>query len=201
MYKLYVDKHYIIEDENGKRFLIDTGMPYSFTFHKIIDFHNKTIKPSPFFCYKEKKIKEIIEMDVDGFIGMDLLGNGFTINKDTFEFDVYEYDNSIDMIRDSPIMINVEICGKNVDTVVDTGAMINYIDKNIIGPRTSLGTKYDYNPAIGEINANYYLGTINGKPEEVSEKTFNILYNFINPKKLYEASISFDFKNRKIYFK
>ena len=201
-YRLFKDKHYIIDDGNGHLLLIDTGTPRSFSFGKHIEFEG-IILPTSVLSEKQIKFsKEIIELDVDGFIGMDILRRGFTMTNDTFEFKTYKFENyfDIEFMNHAIIGKNIEICGHIINPVIDTGAMINYARKSIIGERKFIGGMYDFNPYYGSFKSDIYMGTINNRVANIGDRDFGF-DAFINPSNLYNEAISFDFNDMRIYVK
>ena len=155
------NNHYIVEIDN-KRFLIDTGWPYSFSFnnvgHVIIDnqLFPLTTKPSNIGV---EETRELVGIVPDGFIGMDIISKlGFTVYKNgELEFKVNNIDgNEVRMNKSWPLLIPISCNSVNGMFIVDLGAKYGYASKRVLNGSRPIGVVEDYNPMLKHFNSNLF---------------------------------------------
>lgn len=237
--KFYLDNSHILVDlltnkERKAIFIIDTGSPISFSLKNDISrvYINDVIFPINYNSSEtfSNNIEELVNEDVSGLIGMDILNNtGLTIDylnnelhfesRDGHIFCFLNDYNGLKSTKEN-VVINKKIL-KNV--VFDTGAPISYVSKEYLNDKDKANTEYhDSNPLIGVIDGYLYkaridkvtLGsgdyghdvTVGSIPDSLLKFGFDAILNpyliVENENKLAPNKIvSFDFKHNLIHIK
>jgi len=157
----YINKHVII-NINNERWLLDSGSPYTFRFNcsfnsVVIDGINYPMQENPGF--EIESIYHLIDRNVIGIIGTDILSiTSFTLYGDhKMEFNIYPryMDNPVSFDEAYPMTIKLELDGKPIKALVDTGAYINFI-KASYENNNYVGDAIDYDKDNNKIEAKLY---------------------------------------------
>ena len=161
MYKYKLsNNHYIIKVE-GKNFLLDTGCNTSFSLKK--NLHTLTIKGCTYYLpYNRMNINledlhKLVGMDVDGFIGNDVLyDHSITIHKDgRVDFKAAQVDGHKFPIVYSCAGIKIKLQGEGF-YVIDTGAKYSYGVKKLFSHKEPFDHIEDYAPRFGWFESDIY---------------------------------------------
>lgn len=138
--------------------IVDTGSPQSFGEHRTVNLANKVFEVSPnLMGLDAKTLSGLSGICVQGLIGTDIL-NEFDILFDVPEGEVTFSDlplNTegksfpIDFVMGVPTT-NLEIQGRDVAVVFDTGATFSYWQDSALDSFPEKETRKDYFPGIGE---------------------------------------------------
>ena len=173
MYKYKLsNNHYIIEIE-GNNYLLDTGSPVSFSLNK--DINSVEINGMKYFLPYNlmgldiNATRELVGMDVDGFIGMDIVRQtSLTIYKDgRIEFKALpEQGHKLEMLMDLLGLIKLKVTSNDFVSayLVDTGARYAYGIEGIFRGKKPFGHINDYNPRLGHFNSDIYHVSVNFGP-------------------------------------
>ncbi len=173
-YKL-LNNHYVVTIDE-KKYLIDTGNPYSFSIdpsltHVAIDgvVHPLSTKNRLDTPYKYRKTIELIGCNkLDGFIGTDIIEKtGLTIYKNgELEFAIREveggvktklYSRMILPTWDPYYLIEASSNGVSGLMTIDLGATVGYAIESVFkGETPYTNDKYDYSPEGGEMYSRMY---------------------------------------------
>ena len=158
-----INNHYAV-DINGKNYLIDTGIPFSFSFdpsvHEIeIDGRIYPLMQKP-IGVEPNKIFTLVGMKLDGFIGLDIISDtSLTIYKNgTLYFSSRNEDGlKIKNLDSIYILFQVNIDGEQGFYLLDTGAKYGYGVKRVFKNKTPFERNvYDYNPSLKELYSDMY---------------------------------------------
>lgn len=173
-YKL-LNNHYVVTIDE-KKYLIDTGNPYSFRIdpsltHVVIDgvvrpLSTKNRLDTP---YKYRKTIELIGCDkLDGFIGTDIIEKtGLTIYKNgELEFAIREVEGGVKTKLYSRMVLPtwgpyylIEASSNGVSGLmtIDLGATVGYAIESVFkGETPYTNDKYDYSPEGDEMHSRMY---------------------------------------------
>lgn len=176
----YKNNHIIlpVQTEFGiKNILLDTGNPFTTVLNddKIkeieiddvnfkLAFDNMTMGFKRMIIWKD--ISNFIGTSIDGFLGYDfLIKNDIIIDLIDYKLILNQYFEDFEFIdislfRNVPIL-NLEIQGKRVKSVFDTGAMYSIIKSNLSNILVNKNESIeDHNPMLGYFRADLYLGDI-----------------------------------------
>jgi predicted aspartyl protease len=163
MYKYeLINNHYIV-NINDKKYLIDTGCPFSFWIGEQnkeieIDGIKYSLVNTPTNFNIEKSFK-LVGTELDGFIGMDIISKtSLTIYKNNnLEFNSNDVNGrEIKMTKSWPLMIDI---GTNLlvgKFIIDTGARYGYGISSVFYNKTPFSKVTDYNPSLGELESDIY---------------------------------------------
>lgn len=171
-----INNHYIVNID-GKKFLIDTGSPFSFWVSSpikeiTIDGNEYPLQNRP-LNFDVDETNNFVGVMVDGFIGMDIISKtSLTIYsgrpEGIIEFGEvpdwiinglikknYKY-TEVPMTTRWPLMAQV---GSNLMTgkfVIDTGAKYGYGVSGLFYKQTAFGHVSDYNPSLGHLDSDIF---------------------------------------------
>ena len=176
MYKYTLsNNHYIVEIE-GNKYLLDTGSPVSFSLkpslrNVVINGRVFPLDPKP-MNLSISSTRELVGMDVDGFIGMNIIRQtSLTVYKDgRLSFGVEDEEGTpLELLADDFGLLKLKFsCNDVVGAfLLDTGAKYGYGSKQLF-----LNNKeeklfehiYDYNPFIGHFDSDAYCFNFNFGP-------------------------------------
>lgn len=162
-YQLDIDrKHGILVTEEGKRYLIDTGSPVSFTDGPL------------YLCGRLQEsntggminhIRKVSNLDIDGLIGMATLRQyphilfDYPHNKISFStksFNTKGYTGNIYCMFGMAIFFDAKINGSSHRIILDSGAPISYIKPDLVKMLTPITSVRDFHPEIGEFDVPIY---------------------------------------------
>ena len=175
-----INNHYIVNID-GRKYLLDTGSPFSFWVSNLIreltidgNKYQLNNRPSNF---NVSETTNLVGIEVDGFIGMDIISvTGLTIFKNgTIEFAIKEIGGiETPMTTRWPLMTNV---GCNLMTgkfVIDTGAKYGYGVNGLFYRQRSFSRIKDYNPSLGHLEGDiYHLNVVIGGQNKIIDVCSN----------------------------
>ena len=190
-----LNNHYVVHID-GKKFLIDTGNPFSFPVNPSsnrVNINGVDYLLSGFnrLNTEEKKRKtfELVGSELDGFIGTDIIDKtGLTIFKNgQLEFGIVNVDGGAEtrlFAQPTPYgpMYFVQACSNRVSGMylIDLGATFGYgIQRAFAGEQPYSQNEYDYNPEMGEMHSPMYNQLV-----EIAGRARNIEMGF-NPGTIY----------------
>ena len=144
----------------GQKVIVDTGSSQSYgRIDEIVIDGEKLRLKYPF----EGRLSSYMPSDVVALIGMDIIKDfDLIINTETYETEFMKKycDELINCVEIDQFMsvptINVNIDGRAIDCLFDTGAHINYINSSMTKGKKPIETVRDFNPIIGEFETNLY---------------------------------------------
>ena len=230
MYNYKFENGHCIVEIDGKSWFLDTGCPQSFSFDNniakiIIDGREFELKSNP--GYIRDVLEQTIGKKIDGIIGIDIINKtSFSIYKNNFiEFkanvNVDIAANSIDFkIINNIIIFKAIIENKEVQTLFDSGAAINYILPNFNNAQEDIIIDID---RFGKKIESRHCMTITYLGKEPYKLNFGIpmdsncspmqvmkyfecaaiigLYDFHYKKPIFNEWLVMDCKNKKVYIK
>lgn len=162
-YKLEIDrKHAILVTEEGKRYLIDTGSPISFSDGPL------------YLCGRLQEsntggminhIRKVSNLDIDGLIGMATLRQypymlfDYPNNQISFSTKTFNTKGStvnIYSLFGMAIFFDAKIGGSNQRVILDSGAPISYIKPELVEMLSPISSVRDFHPEIGEFDVPLY---------------------------------------------
>lgn len=158
------NNHYIINIE-GNNYLLDTGSPVSFSLkpglNSVVINQRRYSLPYNVMNLDIEATRELVGMDVDGFIGMDIIRQtSLTIYKDgRIEFRALpEQGNRLEMLADSYGLIKLKVSSNDYVSayLVDTGARYAYGREYLFGGKQPFDHIKDYNPRLGHFESDIY---------------------------------------------
>ena len=218
--------HYIIDLE-GKKWLLDTGSPTTFRFDGqggCIELDGKVFSLERNRGYIKSAVDGLCGVNVFGMIGSDVLSQtSFTLYSDNklqlmanqksdYSFDVSCYDNVI--------LGYIEIEGRRVKTLFDTGASLNYLmpgaftfdlnNTSIVHDLDNQGRKITSNLVIAKASLGGKKMDVSfGIPQHECNATIAMahygcqaivgIYNYYLKKPLFNHMFSVDYQNGKIF--
>lgn len=167
------NKHFVVEI-NDNNFVLDTGAN-SATVSNInsVRINDKDYHLGKTFEVTKEELQKLTGMNVSGIIGLDILKDGFTINRkeQTITFGNDDLDLSdakvINLDRGLLYTFDFKFLGRTYRAILDSGAIISYLDINLDNLNET-GYSYDYSPLIKE--------EINGKSYDILINTNGIDY-------------------------
>ena len=162
-YKLS-NNHYIIEIE-GNNYLLDTGSPFSFSLkpglNNVVINGVRYSLPYNLMGLDINATRELVGMDVDGFIGMNIIRQtSLTIYKDgRIDFKALpEQGHKLEMLADFMGLIKLKVSSNDFVSayLVDTGARYAYGIEGLFRGKQPFDHISDYNPRLGHFDSNIY---------------------------------------------
>ena len=214
------DNHLIIND-HGKKFLIDTGAPVSFSNETEINIFEQTYRASQSYLgFSIEKLNEEIKYDLDALIGGNILKNHiFQVDCKNKLFSVLNeisLDNTqeyidLDFQMDIPI-IEIGVEKKTKRAFLDTGAKISYLNRKLVKHLEEIEIREDFHPTLGRFQTPIYK-----IPMILNEREISLEFGVL-PEKLESGllvtgieaivgndifsffSLIFNYSDKKIYF-
>ena len=171
-----INNHYIVNID-GKKFLIDTGSPFSFwvssPIKEITIYDNKYPLQNRPLNFDVDETNNLVGAIVDGFIGMDIISKtSLTIYSGAPE-GIIEFSEVPDWIINGLIKMNYKYTevpmttrwplmvqiGSNLMTgkfVIDTGAKYGYGVSGLFYKQTAFDHVSDYNPSLGHLDSDIF---------------------------------------------
>ena len=158
------NNHYVV-NINGHKYLIDTGMPYSFWINQPmsveIDETDYQLAPNQFDRTVIEETNKLVGETLDGFIGYDIIRrNGLTIYKDgTLEFKAVNVEGGVRLaLQTAPcLLIDVRCSDISGKAFIDTGAMLGYGEQNLFkGLNPYENNVHDYNFVLKHMHSDMY---------------------------------------------
>lgn len=165
MYNYTLSNNHCIINIEGSNYLLDTGSPVSFSLkpglNSVIINQRRYSLPYNVMNLNIEDTRELVGMDVDGFIGMDIVRQAsLTIYKDgRIEFRALpEQGNRLEMLADPYGLIKLKIsCNDYVSAyLVDTGAKYAYGREYLFSGGKPFGHIKDYSPRFGHFESDIY---------------------------------------------
>jgi len=191
-------------------YVIDNGVPNSFSYGKdreiLIENRTFSLKQSDILLSHFASFKT----KISGVIGIDIINlfDGITIDisKNRFYFSFLSSNsNHISMINNS---INININGIDTNAVIDLVSDDVYCTKEFLKTTKSLGRKQK-TTLVGEISFEIYKAEISALSKQINQNVLLINENLfkqmkmnalINPLQFVEKYLSFNFKDKTLYF-
>ena len=156
-----VNNHHIVGTD-GRTYLIDTGHPSSLTFKEHrevrIDGRRFLLMP-PDSRWDLTATFECIGREVDGLLGMDIIGRtSLTIDKDgTLDFAAKDIEGKrIGLVGFGCPAILASIGPRNGRVLLDTGAKYGYGIHELFHGLKPFDHVHDYNPLLGHLESEIY---------------------------------------------
>jgi hypothetical protein len=161
-YKIQLEHdHLIIDDHQG--ILIDTGSPTSFHDTGRIELCGDSFSvPKSMLNVTSEYLTTEVGCDIHGILGMDFISkhpilfelrNNFIFVDD----DAYYYSHLPSYkLPYNLVCVEMNVNGKPVRLIVDTGAKISYIEASIVEDLDSVDTKQDFSPIFGHFGTTIY---------------------------------------------
>jgi len=191
-YPLIISNNHYLAQIDGRNFVIDTGSPLSFGSSRSLSFAGETKNLLPMRALGSREsMVNLVKTQVDGLIGTDfMMEHEITLDKKSMKIIVDEHRiipaGSIGMGMLDAVLIKgfpnmwIELNGKHVKAVLDTGACISYASKSLVDGLPIVGTATDYNPNLGSFSTNLYevCYSIKGLTGSISIGTLSSIYHF-----------------------
>lgn len=173
------NRHLLINDERGM-ILIDTGSPISFHQEQLICIYNDDYAvPASYMGITAAYLSEKVGCEIVGLLGMDIISQyTMWINTPDFGsfilFEKTEGNPSFSEVEHFEVMgipgICMDVNGKNVKLLFDTGAQISYISESCYQNQPVVRTTTDFAPLL---NTEYQVDMYN-LPATFCQKTFDV---------------------------
>jgi hypothetical protein len=159
----FVDGH-IIAVVDQRRFLIDTGAPFSVADASPIEFAGGSYRAQKTYMgVSPESLSRNVGTSIDTLVGADILNQyDIFIDPTTQTLDVSENELpltgqalELDDVMGIPI-IEVMVGEDKVRMFFDTGAKLSYLDPQRINGFESIGTETDFYPGIGDFSTNVF---------------------------------------------
>lgn len=167
-----VNNHYIVSFEEGKKFLLDTGSPFSFWISRpmrciSIDGMDYPLQSRP-MNFDTNEVFKCIGCEVDGFIGLDIIQQtSLSIYKEGIvDFRANTVSDGVEI----PLIVVpylgyfiIDASTDNINGVVllDTGAKYGYGLHRIFDNKQPFSHVEDYNPILKHLDSDIYHIDIN----------------------------------------
>lgn len=170
------NKHFVVEI-NDNYYVLDTGSnSVTVSNINVVRINDKPYHLGKAFEVTKEELYKLTNMDIAGIIGLDILDEGFTIDRKnktiTFGNDDLDLSNAkaINLNRGLLYTFDFKFLGKTYKAILDSGAIISYLDINLDNLNET-GYSYDYSPLIKkEINGKSYDILINSNNNDYSIK-------------------------------
>ncbi len=164
------NKHFVVEID-GNNYVLDTGAnSVTVSSINLVRINDKDYSLGKTFGVTKEELHKLTNMDIKGIIGLDILSNGFTINRKdktiTFGTDNLDLSDAkvININKGLLYTFDFKFLGRTYKAILDSGAIISYLDVNLDNLNET-GYSYDYSPLIKE--------DINGKSYDILINTNN----------------------------
>ena len=177
-----VEGHLLISD-NGNVILVDTGSPKTIHCGPVLSFLGKEYRVSSHFMGGIESLKNLAQVEFTTLMGMDILSQYRVVfdyeNKQiTFltedEQGLEGTELSMFSFLDGHIGVMMQIGGKLVKMVLDTGAPTSYMSKRVTAAYEKSGEKADFSPMVGR-----FITPVYDIETEVAGKTFMCSYGHL----------------------
>lgn len=229
MYNYEFKNGHCVLSIEGRNWLLDIGSPSSFAFDrsiKEINIDGKDYELNGNPGYTQSVVEKVIRCQIFGMIGNDILKKtSFTIFANgKFEFKVSKSNEAPIIIStdDYVVLYNIQVGGKMMNALFDTGAYINYLMHGSSKYNDLYRTFTDYD-RFGNLITSTGVSTVIKASEVSSEVSFGIpvnsnclpmqvmqrfnwdaiigLYNYHFDKPLFSEYLAVDYNNKKMYIK
>ena len=171
-FKMEIDNGHIvlIPKENGKRYIVDTGSPISFSrIAETLTLRNeeKQLKSDPKMLQTIND-NHLLAQEVDGLLGLDILkGNVWEFDFASHSILVNEvaqpeYEESLPLNISSRtgLSFDLSVRERSCQGILDSGAFIPYASSSLVADVAPCGEIDDYHPELGAIHTTLHLLTI-----------------------------------------
>lgn len=154
--------HILMVDDRGSKVLVDTGSPLSFHSDGVVAIDGETAKvPTDLMVADSDYVTRNVGTKVDGLVGMDLLaekgvlidvpGGRLVFGQPTQGMTkVPSRYLRVPILGGGYMSVEMEIRGKRVKVIVDTGAPVSYVAPSLTEGLAAKETVKDFNPGAGE---------------------------------------------------
>ena len=149
--------HILITDDRGTRVLLDTGSPISFHSGGAIVLGGESFSvPTSLMGTDAAYVSENVGAQVDGLVGMDILGGGVLIDVPAGQVTVGESTEGRTRVPSRSffgkilgyLAADMVIRGSRVRALIDTGAPTSYVIPSVTEGLTEVDTVTDFNPMV-----------------------------------------------------
>ena len=157
-----VGGHILIVDDRGSKVLIDTGSPLSFHSDGVVAIDGETVTvPTTLLVADSDYVTKHVGTKVEGLVGMNILerkgvlidvpGGRVVFGQPTEGMTrVPSRFVRLPIVRGGYMCVDMDINGKQVAVIVDTGAPVSYVAPSLTEGLTAKETVKDFNPSVGE---------------------------------------------------
>ena len=154
--------HILMVDDRGSKVLVDTGSPLSFHSDGVVAIDGETMSvPTTLLVADSDYVTKNVGTKVDGLVGMDILarkgvlvdvpGGRLVFGQPTQGMRrVPSRFIRVPILNVGYMCVDMDIRGKTVKVIVDTGAPVSYVDPSLTGGLAAKEMIKDFNPAVGE---------------------------------------------------
>jgi hypothetical protein len=150
----------ILTDKLGKKFIVDTGSPSSFSGNGQLDLGDGIINlPKNIRQVDIIYLQDNVGIQLDGLLGLDILSKkAFSIHYHSLLFSIYDNINEIkttegaQYFEATPMFLKIPVLINNIRTslILDTGAHNSYLNPEFVNVDISkLRQTNDFNPLMG----------------------------------------------------
>ena len=176
-----VSGHILIVDDRGSKVLVDTGCPLSFHSDGVIAIDGKTVKvPTTLVVADSDYVTKHVGTKVEGLVGMNILdrkgvlidvpGGRMVVGHPTDGMTrVPSRCMRIPIVGEGYMCVDMDINGKQVEVIVDTGAPVSYVTPSLTEGLAAKETVKDFNPIVGEFETPIFEF-----PAAFAEQTFEM---------------------------
>lgn len=156
-----VHGHILIVDDFGSKVLVDTGSPLSFHADGVMQIDGETLRvPASLPEADSAYVTENVGTKVDGLVGMNFIGRkGLLIDVPGGRLVFGQPADGMTRVPSRylklPVFgggymsVEMEMRGRMVKVLVDTGAPVSYVDPSLTEGLTAVETVTDFNPVVG----------------------------------------------------
>jgi hypothetical protein len=153
-YKIEIVRgHILVNDDRGSRVLIDTGSPLSFHSEGVIALGDETFNvPTSLMGIGSDYVTENVGADIDGLVGMDILGNGILIDVPHERIVLGHTTDGLTQVPSQSLFgymaAEMDIRGRKAMVIIDTGAPTSYVMSSLTDGLSEIERVTDFNPMV-----------------------------------------------------
>ena len=160
--------HVLMVDDRGSKVLIDTGSPLSFNADGVIAIDGETVTvPTTLVVADSDYVTKNVGTKVDGLVGMNILERKGVLVDVPGGRVVFGHPTQgmtkvptryikMPIVGGGYMCVDMDIRGKQVKAIVDTGAPVAYVSPTLTEGLTAKETVKDFNPSVGEFETPLY---------------------------------------------
>ena len=160
---LTVHEGHLLIDVEGRRYLVDTGSPWSIGGAPVrLGGREFALQASDLMGNTSEALAEMVGTPFDGLIGTDILGQ-FDLEISLAEGTLALSVAQLEMPGGSPLqslqgvpLLECEVNGEPVRMLFDTGAPLSYLSEECVQGCTTLGEVEDFHPLLGRFRVTTY---------------------------------------------
>lgn len=153
-YKIEIVRgHILVVDDRGSKVLIDTGSPLSFHLDGVIALGGETFNvPTSLMGTGSDYVTENVGTEVDGLVGMDILGNGILIDVPNERIVLGHPTDGLTHVPSQSLFgymaAEMDIRGRKAKVIIDTGAPTSYVMSPLTDGLSAVDNVTDFNPMV-----------------------------------------------------